>query len=163
MKKMTGPIDVQLACDDTWVPELEEIRTWSGRALRAAGNDCHRGVSIRIVEAADIQALNRDFRHLDEPTNVLAFATGEIPGLPAHASSPLGDVIVCAAVINAEAESQGKTSADHWAHIIVHGTLHLLGYNHEMDDEATAMEALEKRILGTHGVSDPYGESSPET
>jgi len=89
----------------------------------------------------------------------LSFPAGDIDGLPADVSRLLGDVVVCAPVVAAEAGEQGKTLPDHWAHMLVHGTLHLLGFDHENDVEAVEMEALEAQILASNGVTDPYGRS----
>lgn len=156
---MTVQVDVQIACDERGIPESSAIRAWVDRAMVAAGRGNVSGVSVRVVAAAEIQRLNRVFRDIDKPTNVLSFPAGKIEGLPAAAGLPLGDVVVCASVVSDESLAQGKAVGDHWAHMIVHGTLHLLGFDHETDDEAVAMEALETKILTGHGVADPYGES----
>jgi len=160
---MTEKVDVQVACNDAWAPEHADISAWSSRAILAVGNQSNTSMTVRIVDRAEMQALNRDYRQEDKPTNVLSFSAGEIAGLPDQEIAPLGDIVVCAAIVAAEAQSHGKALADHWAHIIVHGTLHLLGFDHETDTDAAIMEDLEKRILGEHGVADPYGESRPET
>ena len=88
---------------------------------------------MRIVDAAEIHALNSDYRGKDKPTNVLSFPAGDVAGLPADMPVPLGDVVICASVVREEAAAQGKALDDHWAHMLVHGTLHLLGYDHETD------------------------------
>ena len=106
-----------------------------------------------------MRALNRDYREQDKTTNVLSFPAGEIAGLPDDAPRALGDIVICAAVISDEAAEQGKELSAHWAHMLVHGTLHLLGYDHETDAEAAAMEGLETRILCQHGCPDPYLKS----
>ena len=116
-------------------------------------------MSVRIVDAAEIHALNSDYRGKDKPTNVLSFPAGDVAGLPADMPVLLGDVVICASVVREEAAAQGKAITDHWAHMLVHGTLHLLGYDHETETEAVEMEALETRILSEHGVADPYGAS----
>jgi len=92
-------------------------------------------------------------------TNVLSFRAAAIKGLPADVAQVLGDIVICAAVVNNEAAEQGKAIDDHWAHMLVHGTLHLLGYDHETDDDAAEMEDIETRILTENGVADPYRES----
>jgi probable rRNA maturation factor len=83
--------------------------------------------------------------------------------LPDEAERPLGDIVVCAAVVAAEAQQQGKTQSDHWAHMIVHGTLHLLGFDHESDGDAVEMESLEIHIMTDHGVANPYADSFAES
>ena len=110
-------------------------------------------LSIRIVDIAEGRALNRDYRGKDYATNVLSFPAELPPGV----SLPLiGDLAICAPVVAREAAEQGKDPRDHWAHMTVHGVLHLLGYDHIQDNEAEAMEALETRILAGLGIADPY-------
>lgn len=156
---MTVQVDVQNACDDDTAPETQIVESWIARAVAAAGAGSAFEVSVRIVDADEIHALNSKYRGKDEPTNVLSFPAGKVAGLPADIPVLLGDVVVCASVVRDEAEAQGKAVADHWAHMLVHGTLHLLGFEHETDTEAAAMEALEIRILSDHGLADPYGAS----
>ncbi len=156
---MTVQVDVQNACDDDTAPEIPVVASWIVRAIGASGPDGDSEVSVRIVDAAEIHALNSDYRGKDRPTNVLSFPAGDVAGLPADMPVPLGDVVICASVVRDEAAAQGKAITDHWAHMLVHGTLHLLGYDHETEPEAAEMEALETRILSEHGVADPYGAS----
>jgi len=104
-----------------------------------------------------MRGLNRDYRGKDKPTNVLSFPAGQVAGLPDAEPVPLGDIVVCADVVSDEAATQEKAPADHWAHMLVHGTLHLLGFDHEDETDAATMEALETRILAAGGVADPYG------
>jgi probable rRNA maturation factor len=137
------------------------MRDWVAAAIRGAGID--RGadieVGVRVVSAEEMQALNRRYRGQDKATNVLSFGAGDFVGLPAGTPRNLGDLVVCATVVAEEASEQGKRLADHWAHMLVHGTLHLLGYDHTKDAEAAEMEALEVRILAAGDVPDPYGRS----
>ena len=156
---MTVQVDVQNACDDDTAPETPLVESWIARAVGASGTDGDAEVSVRIVDTTEIQALNSDYRGKDKPTNVLSFPVGDVAGLPAGMPVPLGDVVICASVVREEAAAQGKAITDHWAHMLVHGTLHLLGYDHETETEAVEMEALETRILSEHGVADPYGAS----
>ena len=155
---MAVTTDVQVACDDPAVPPAAHFQTWVAAAVgqsgRAPGRDTE--IAVRVVDAEEIQTLNRLYRDKDTPTNVLSFPAGDIEGLPPEAPQLLGDVVICAAVVAAEASEQGKAVADHWAHMVVHGTLHLLGFDHENDAEATEMEALETRILASQSVTDPY-------
>jgi probable rRNA maturation factor len=115
-------------------------------------------VSIVLTDDAEIRALNRTWRGKDAPTNVLSFPAGEpfgdIPGEPC----PLGDVILGGETVIAEAEAKGISSADHASHLVVHGMLHLLGYDHDGDEEATRMETLETKVLACLGIADPYDD-----
>jgi probable rRNA maturation factor len=156
---MTVLVDVQLGCDDDTIPELETVETWVARAVGASSAPAATEVSVRVVDTEEIQNLNREYRGKDQPTNVLSFPAGPVAGLPPDAPVPLGDIVVCATVIRDEAAEQGKAVGDHWAHLLIHGTLHLLGYDHEADTEAAQMEALETHILARHGLADPYGAS----
>ena len=149
-------VDVQLACDGIAVPSVDIMTSWVTRTVAEVGGVPDSEVSVRVVDADEMQALNRDYRQKDKPTNVLSFPAGAVSGLPDGEPLPLGDIVVCASVVHKEAAAQAKTDTDHWAHMLVHGTLHLLGYDHEADDEAEAMEALEMRILTAHGITDPY-------
>ncbi|WP_448100695.1 rRNA maturation RNase YbeY [Luteibacter jiangsuensis] len=135
------------------VPATASFRRWVEAALKGARRRKATQVAIRIVEADEGQALNRQYRGRDYATNVLSFPADFPPGV----ELPLiGDLVICAPVVAREAAEQGKKPADHWAHMTVHGTLHLLGYDHIEDAEAEAMEALETRILAGLGISDPY-------
>lgn len=151
-------VDVQLACEDADAPDAGRIREWVGQALAAA--DAVTGpnaeVSVRIVGVEEMKSLNHEYRDKDQATNVLSFPSGDLAGLPDEATRALGDIVACAAVIRDEAVEQNKPLADHWAHMLVHGTLHLLGYDHMSDREAAAMEGLEVRILTSLGIDDPY-------
>ena len=151
-------VDVQTACNDDTTPEADVINSWVSRAVKATGEESDHEVSVRIVSRDEIQALNRDYRGKDAPTNVLSFPTGPIEGLPSNEPVPLGDIVVCAAVVAEEAAAQGKATMDHWAHMLVHGTLHLLGFDHQEDAQAAEMEGMETEILTGHGLPDPYGE-----
>jgi len=156
---MNVQVDVQAACDDDTIPETKIVDTWVTRAVEATGIGNDVEVSVRIVGADEIQALNHDYRGKNKPTNVLSFPAGRIEGLPEDAPVLLGDIVVCASVVDSEAAEQGKTVGDHWAHMLVHGTLHLLGFDIMTDSEATEMEALEAGVLTKNGLPDPYGAS----
>jgi len=150
-------VDVLVASELPDVPDESSVRHWIEAALAGAGHrQAAAEVSVRIVDNDEMQALNSDYRGKDRPTNVLSFPAGPMEGLPADAAAILGDLVVCAPVVVAEAKSQGKTTADHWAHLLVHGTLHLIGFDHVDGPEAETMERLETRILADHGVADPY-------
>lgn len=112
-------------------------------------------VSVRVVGEAEARALNLRFRNVDKATNVLSFPADR-DGLPPVEARMLGDIVLCAPVIEQEAVRQGKPVQDHYAHLIVHGALHLFGFDHETDSEAQEMEALETRLLAVRGIADPY-------
>jgi probable rRNA maturation factor len=144
-------VTVQKATKAKDIPTQAQFRRWVAAALE--GQPGPREVTIRIVDDAEGAALNRDYRHKDYPTNVLAFPAG----LPKGLRSPLlGDLVLCAPVIRREALAQGKPQAAHWAHLTVHGTLHLLGYDHETPSQAQEMEFLETRLVTRLGFPDPY-------
>lgn len=123
-------------------------RHFVGRCL-AAGLGRAAEVTVRIVDEVEARALNRDFRGKDYATNVLTFDYSNDPVVSA-------DLVLCAAVVESEAKQQGISLRDHYAHLLVHGSLHALGWDHEDDDEAADMQALEALILATLGVADPY-------
>ncbi len=157
----TVSLDVQIACDAPDVPAAGDIRQWVGAAYDRAqfATDHDIEIAVRVVEEDEIRTLNRDYRQQDKPTNVLSFPAAIIEGLPQDQARTLGDIVVCASIVRDEAAAQGKSVADHWAHMLVHGTLHLLGYNHITELEAADMEGLERQILMEHGIVDPYGAS----
>jgi probable rRNA maturation factor len=151
-------VDVQVACADTDIPSHTDIQDWVDLAARMSARltGDNPEVSVRIVDAEEIQTLNKLYREQDKATNVLSFPAGDIDGLPVDAPRALGDIVICASVVTSEAGEQGKQLRDHWAHMLIHGTLHLLGFDHETDAEAREMETLESRILATQNVTDPY-------
>ncbi len=126
------------------MPVPRELRRWARAALGRRGGE----VTVRVVGGAESRALNKRYRNKDRPTNVLSFPYDE-PGV-------LGDVVICAAVVNREAREQGKTAAAHWAHMVVHGVLHLLGFDHIRPGDAKVMENRERAILARLSFPDPY-------
>jgi probable rRNA maturation factor len=135
------------------IPAPASFRRWVEAALKGARRRKATEVAIRIVDAEEGQALNLQYRGRDYATNVLSFEADLPPGV----NLPLiGDLVICAPVVAREAADQGKKANDHWAHLTIHGTLHLLGYDHIVDAEAEAMEALETRVLAGLGITDPY-------
>ena len=157
MKTVNALVDVQLACEDENVPPPDVIAAWVRRAIEGTTVAGNLEVSIRVVAAGEMRGLNRHYRGKDKATNVLSFPAGPVSGLPGEVPQLLGDIVICASVVANEAVAQGKALRDHWAHMLVHGTLHLLGYDHEDDADAKEMESLETRILADQGVADPYG------
>ena len=156
-KTTAMPVDVQLASHSA-VPDTALIRKWAEGALCApvqSSRPAREGeVCVRVVDEDESRRLNRDYRHRDAPTNVLSFpAAIDLPD-----ALVWGDVVVCAPVVQREADAQGKPYEGHFAHVVVHGVLHLLGYDHQAAAAAAAMEKLEIRILDGFGISDPYGE-----
>lgn len=141
--------------DKAGIPKKHQIRRWAQAALQRDAE-----VAVRLVGEAEGRELNREYRGKDYATNVLtfAYAEGEGPaGLPATAALPLaGDLVLCVPVVVREAAEQGKTLEAHFAHLVVHGMLHLQGYDHETEAEAVEMEQLETGILRGLGYADPY-------
>jgi probable rRNA maturation factor len=153
-------VDVQVAANVSNVPADSDIRNWLEQVIAEVGSDTARSIeiSVKIVDEAEGRALNRQFRQKDSATNVLSFPLldADLPELPAELPLAMGDIVICAPVVAREASEQGKNSLDHWAHMLVHGALHLFGYDHETDVDAQEMEMLEARILAAGGVGNPY-------
>lgn len=147
-------VEIQNATGSEAVPASDEFIRWAV----AANRDAAAGLVIRIVEPAESAELNHAYRQKNGPTNVLSFPFEVPPGVP---NDHLGDLIICADVVRREAAAQGKSEASHWAHMVVHGVLHLRGYDHENDAEAAIMEAEEIAILARLGYPDPYQENIP--
>jgi probable rRNA maturation factor len=131
------------------VPSAAALRRWARLAVGNAGNG--RRLAVRIVTRPQSQALNAQWRGRDYPTNVLSF-----PAPPAVAGTLLGDIAICAAVVRAEARAQRKPLFAHWAHLTLHGCLHLIGYDHERDADARRMERREIALLARLGIANPY-------
>ncbi|MBA4503471.1 rRNA maturation RNase YbeY [Marinobacterium marinum] len=148
---MSIAVDVQYATDAPDLPCEADFARWVETVLKARKIDGE--ICIRIVDEEESQALNAEYRGKDKPTNVLSFPFEVPPGVPV---TLLGDLIICAAVVAREAEEQQKAALHHWAHMVVHGTLHLLGFDHINDDEAEEMEALERDLLARLDIADPY-------
>jgi probable rRNA maturation factor len=152
-----APLHIELASvvRGRWVPPAREIARWAGAALGSVGHG--REISVRIVGPQEIKALNARFRGRNKPTNVLSFpAAVPAGGQPQAELAPLGDLVICPAVLQKEAREQDKPLRAHWAHLVVHGTLHLVGYDHELLRDAARMERREIRVLGGLGFPDPY-------
>lgn len=149
---VSGPIvDIQIATEDEHTPSESAFRTWVAAALPPSMHDAE--LTIRIVSPEESEALNAQYRGQQKPTNVLSFPAD----LPEEIDLPLlGDLVICAAIVKAEAKTQNKTLEAHWAHMVIHGTLHLLGYDHIEDHDAEEMEALETKLLSALGFPAPY-------
>ncbi len=152
---MSYRIDVEVNSSSTKIPSVENIELWITTALQSDElNEAE--VSVYIVDEPESQELNAQYRNKDKPTNVLSFPAD----IPDEVGVPLlGDLVICAPVVEREAQEQGKTLEAHWAHMLVHGTLHLLGYDHIEDDEADVMEALETRLITQLNFPAPYTET----
>lgn len=149
---MSACIDIQNASDSDDVPEPESIRRWANSALTQLAD---AQLCIRIVNTDEITQLNHQYRDKNKATNVLSFPAD----LPDEIDIPLlGDIIICADVVAREAQEQQKTLDAHWAHMTVHGVLHLMGYDHIEDEEAEEMEAIETRLLTEMGFNAPYDD-----
>jgi probable rRNA maturation factor len=159
------PVEVQYAVASSRLPLPEaaltsKIAAWAAGVISAAGECFPKtdpDVCIRLVDQDESRMLNAQFRGKDKPTNVLSFPVDPLPA--AVAESPLGDIVICMDVVADEAEQQAKDLIDHLAHMVVHGMLHLYGYDHERDAQSMLeMENLEREILDRFDVGDPYLE-----
>jgi len=139
-----------------WLPSVRDFRRWAGAALGARASG--RELSVLLVGPAASRALNARYRGRDRPTNVLSFPA---PPGAAAASGLLGDLVICPAVLRAEARAQHKSARAHWTHLVVHGVLHLAGYDHERTDDSQRMERREIRVLRRLGVANPYRSPAP--
>ena len=159
-------VTVQVASSRRGVPHARSFNRWAEAACAPylPRNDRELALTIRVVGAAESRRLNRTWRAKDKPTNVLSFPAAPLaPGkngvpsrFPAKEYSELGDLAICAPVVAREAKEQGKPAQAHWAHMVVHGVLHLLGFDHESDRDAIAMEGREVKILAQFGYDNPY-------
>jgi probable rRNA maturation factor len=147
---MTIEVEVQYAADAEGLPAAADFRRW---VVAALGEVADAELAVRVVDREESRRLNATYRGKDAPTNVLSFPADLPPGVDLPL---LGDIVICAPLVAREADEQHKTLADHWAHLTVHGVLHLLGHDHRTDEEAGEMEALETRILTGLGCADPW-------
>ncbi|GHD92564.1 rRNA maturation RNase YbeY [Pseudocitrobacter sp. RIT415] len=145
-------LDLQLACEDnTGLPDESQFQTWLDAVIPQFQEESE--VTIRLVDTAESHELNLTYRGMDKPTNVLSFPFEAPPGMEMPL---LGDLIICRQVVEREAKEQNVSLDSHWAHMVVHGSLHLLGYDHIEDDEAEEMEGIETEIMLALGYEDPY-------
>lgn len=159
-------LDLQQVVEAETIPDKDKIESWVHCALMMVADtakekteaELQAELTIRIVDKEEIQALNRDYRQQDSATNVLSFPYEGFPlESPLEMQIPLlGDLLICHDIVVQEAQQQQKSITDHWAHMVVHGVLHLKGYDHIEDADAEIMEALEVQILHKLGIADPY-------
>ena len=137
-----------------WAPARARMNRWAAAALGRRGEG--REIAVRVVGKGESRALNRQWRGKDKPTNVLSFPAPESPS-PRDSYRPLGDLVICADVVRREAERDGKAVSAHWAHMVVHGALHLAGYDHEAGErDRIRMERREIAVLKSFGIGNPY-------
>ena len=148
---MNHTVDVQFGLDESGLPTADEFMFWAVAALENI--DTELELSIRIVDEAEATQLNEKWRDMEGATNVLSFPTEITEEIQPR---PLGDVVICAPIIAREAMEQEKPIADHWAHMVIHGTLHLLGYDHIETLEMKKMESLEIKLLNQLNINNPY-------
>lgn len=147
---MAVNLDVEYEVEDGYLPSPEDLQVWTNLALQ---KDIVAQLSVRIVNEAESQAINKQYRGKDKPTNVLSFPLEMPEDIGMYM---LGDLLICAPVVEREALEQHKPIKAHWAHMVIHGMLHLQGYDHISDNEANEMESLEIQLLQQLGYDNPY-------
>jgi len=158
-------VTLQIAAKAAELPSAKQFELWVNSAVNSGGRPVtdNSRITVRIVEEAESGALNGQYRHSARPTNVLAFPAGDDEYVHGDDVEPeIGDLVICAAVVEREAQEQSKSVAAHFAHMTVHGSLHLLGYDHTTEKEAAEMEGLEKQVLGMLGFPDPYRDDNQD-
>ncbi|MBN8480430.1 MAG: rRNA maturation RNase YbeY [Xanthomonadales bacterium] len=159
-RAVTRPIATVFVRNETaraGVPATASFTRWVEAALRGAGRRRRAEVNILVTDGECARLYNRGFRRRDYATNVLSFP---YEPMPHEKTALIGDLVICAPVVAMEAIAQGKRPRDHWAHLTVHGVLHLVGFDHVDDTDAERMEALERRVLAGLGIGDPYMDRS---
>ncbi|TMN92468.1 rRNA maturation RNase YbeY [Pseudoalteromonas phenolica] len=152
---MSVELDLQIVCEFEDLPSHEQFELWADKALSAYRE--HAELTIRIADEAESQELNSQYRGKDKPTNVLSFPFDAPPGI----ELPLvGDLIICPQVVKAESIEQEKNFHEHFAHMTIHGCLHLLGFDHINEQDAIEMEGIEKTLLAELGIDDPYRDDA---
>lgn len=146
-------VDLQVEIDDNDLPDEAQFNQWVEAALTGRKDEAE--LCIRLVDPEESRELNHQYRGKDKSTNVLSFPFEVPDDIPLNL---LGDLVICAEVVRREAEEQNKPLHNHWAHMVVHGTLHLIGYDHINDEDAEEMEQLEREILAQLDIPDPYKE-----
>lgn len=152
---MQADVSIQRATRAAGIPGDDQFQKWIEAVPAAPG--LRYSLDMRIVDDEEAQRFNREYRGRDYATNVLSFPAELPEGLPDEIrQAQLGDLLICAPVVLREAQEQKRPAADHWAHLTVHGVLHLLGFDHEQPEDAVVMESMETEILAGLGIPDPY-------
>lgn len=154
---MNATVDITNDCDSHWVPEQSLCEDWLNSALETTKHKLPCNISLKFVDKSTSAALNAQYRNKPSATNVLSFPT-ELPDAVREQLElpPLGDIVVCPEILEKEAQQQNKEAQAHWAHLLIHGLLHLLGYDHETEECANTMENLEIKALERLGFPNPY-------
>ena len=154
---MNATINISNSCTDKWVPTIEQCEDWLNCGLQIAAQSSPCSISLSFVDTMSSQSLNSEYRGKNKPTNVLSFPAEFPSELRAQVDTyPLGDIVICAAIVEEEACQQGKELTAHWAHLTIHGLFHLLGYLHDQQSNADEMEKLEISTLERLGIPNPY-------
>jgi len=151
---MTIEVELQIASQAKTLPHPAQFRTWVAHSLLNRVDAA--SMVIRVVDETEMTHLNERYRHKVGPTNVLSFPYEPMPGV---ISDFLGDIVICASIVQSESQTYNKPLLAYWAHMVVHGTLHLLGFDHEQEEEAHEMQELETEILLRLGFPPPYGDT----
>jgi probable rRNA maturation factor len=149
---MTTLVFVESEVGRKGIPTQKSFESWARAALRGQAS-ARREINIQLFDEPKARAINKTFRRKNYATNVLSFPYEPMPN---EKTNLLGDIVICPSVVAREAAEQGKRVRDHYAHLTIHGVLHLLGYDHQVEAEAERMEALERRVLAGLGIADPY-------
>jgi probable rRNA maturation factor len=150
-------LEIQIATETSGYPSEQQFQQWVDLVL--ADQERDNEIVIRLVDEAEIADLNRQYRHKSGPTNILSFPFEAPDGVELDL---LGDLVICAPLIAREAVQQNKQILHHWAHITIHGVLHLLGYDHIEESEAEEMESVEIKLLNMLNIDNPYQEASTQ-
>ena len=154
---MNATIDLADASSGFWVPAQAQLEHWAAQLFTRLGGDRPYSISLRLVDEPEGAALNKHYRHKNYATNVLSFPADVPESIREQMDFvPLGDIVICPAVVNREASEQNKQESAHWAHLLLHGILHLLGYSHDDEADAARMEQLEIDTLQMLGLPNPY-------
>lgn len=154
---MNAKVEISNNCENHWVPTQQQCEEWLNCALQVLNVTRQCSISLSFVDMANSQSLNNTYRGKDAATNVLSFPADFPAELQEQVDAyPLGDIVICAAVVEREAAEQGKQLAAHWTHLTVHGLFHLLGHDHDTAEKAAEMEGLETNTLERLGIPNPY-------